>query len=78
MSHYFIDNHEADCGTHRVHALGCKHMPTDKRYLGNFFDAGEALMEARKEFWRSSGCEACVREAHIEQPPRVREFAFIR
>jgi hypothetical protein len=66
MSHYFINNHAADGGSHEVHALGCKRMPSDKRYLGNFFDVGEALIEARKEFWQSNGCEACAREPRIE------------
>jgi hypothetical protein len=77
MSHYFIDNHAADGGSHEVHALGCKRMPTDKRYLGNFYQVGEALMEARKEFWQSNGCDACAREPHIEVRP-MREAVFIR
>jgi hypothetical protein len=61
MSHYFINNHATDEGTHEVHALGCKRMPTDKRYLGNFYQLGEALLEARKEFWQSGGCDSCAR-----------------
>lgn len=77
MSHYFINNHAVDDGSHEVHALGCKRMPMDKRYLGNFYDAGEALMEARKEFWQSSGCPACVDEPHVEVH-MTREFAVIR
>jgi hypothetical protein len=66
MSHYFINNHAADCGSHEVHALGCKRMPSDKRYLGNFPAVGDALMEARKEFWQSNGCQACAREVRID------------
>ena len=77
MSHYFINNHAVDDGSHEVHALGCKRMPMDKRYLGNFFDADAALMEARKEFWQSSGCPACVDEPHVEVPVKL-EFAVIR
>jgi hypothetical protein len=77
MSHYFINNHAADCGSHEVHALGCKRMPSDKRYLGNFPDVGDALMEARKEFWRSNGCAACAREVRVDVRP-LRVAAAIR
>lgn len=66
MSHYFIDNHAADDGSHEVHAVGCKKMPMDKAYLGNFDQVDAALIEARKEFWQSRGCEACAREYRIE------------
>jgi hypothetical protein len=77
MSHYFINNHAADGGSHEVHALGCKRMPADKRYLGNFYHVGDALMEARKEFWLSSGCAACAREPRVEVRP-LRQAAGIR
>jgi hypothetical protein len=59
MAHYFVDNDASMDGMHHVHANGCQHMPTDKRYLGNFYNVGEALIEARKDFWLSSGCEKC-------------------
>jgi hypothetical protein len=62
MSHYFIDNHATETGVHEVHALGCKRMPSDKRYLGNYILVSEAMLEARKEFWRSGNCESCARE----------------
>jgi hypothetical protein len=59
MAHYFVDNATEEDGTHRVHATGCAHMPMDKRYLGNFFNIGEALIEARKEFWQPDSCQKC-------------------
>ncbi len=62
MAHFFIDNFPQADGNHEVHLVGCKRMPTDKRYLGNCFSVSEALIEARKEFWTSSGCERCARE----------------
>ena len=65
MSHFFINNHAADDGNHEVHRVGCKRMPTDKAYLGNFEHVDEALMEARKEFWQSGGCERCARELPV-------------
>ena len=62
MSHFFINNFAQADGSHDVHLLGCNRMPTDKRYLGNFYSVSEALIEARKEFWQSGGCERCARE----------------
>jgi hypothetical protein len=62
MSHFFINNFAQPDGSHDVHLLGCTRMPTDKRYLGNFYSVSEALIEARKEFWQSGGCERCARE----------------
>lgn len=62
MSHFFINNHPEPDGSHEVHLVGCKRMPADKRYLGNFYSVSEALIEARQEFWQSSGCERCARE----------------
>lgn len=63
---YFIDNQAAPNGHHEVHSVGCKRMPTDKAYLGNFEDAGQALIEARKDFWQSSCCETCVADKRME------------
>ena len=65
MSHFFINNFSKEDGSHEVHLLGCNRMPPDKRYLGNFYSVAEALIEARKDFWQSSGCERCARELPI-------------
>jgi hypothetical protein len=62
MSHFFINNFAQPDGSHEVHLVGCNRMPADKRYLGNFYSVAEALIEARKDFWQSSGCERCARE----------------
>lgn len=62
MAHYFINNHAQPNGDHEVHKVGCVRMPADKRYLGNYEYVGEAMLEARKEFWQSSGCMACARD----------------
>jgi hypothetical protein len=59
MAHYFVDNASGEDGSHQVHAAGCARIPMDKRYLGNFFNIGEALIEARKEFWQPSTCAKC-------------------
>jgi hypothetical protein len=62
MSHFFVNNFSKEDGSHEVHLLGCNRMPPDKRYLGNFYSVAEALIEARKDFWQSGGCERCARE----------------
>jgi hypothetical protein len=62
MSHFFINNFAQPDGSHEVHLVGCNRMPPDKRYLGNFYSVAEALIEARKDFWQSNGCERCARE----------------
>lgn len=69
MSHYFINNHAAANGNHEVHALGCRSMPPDKAYLGNFENVGEALVEARKDFWQSSTCGKCASGVRVEARP---------
>lgn len=68
MSHFFINNFAQTDGNHEVHLLGCNRMPSDKRYLGNFYSVSEALIEARKEFWQSGGCERCARELPHTSP----------
>jgi hypothetical protein len=64
MAHYFINNHAQPNGDHEVHKVGCVRMPADKRYLGNYEFVSQAMLEARKEFWQSSGCVACARDDH--------------
>ncbi len=59
MPHFFVNNHAQDDGTHEVHEVGCAKMPMDKGYLGNFESMGDALMEARKEFWQAGRCKRC-------------------
>jgi hypothetical protein len=77
MSHFFINNFAQPDGSHEVHLLGCNRMPTDKRYLGNYQSVSEALIEARKEFWQSSGCERCARELPIPNSlGRIGDFAL--
>jgi hypothetical protein len=72
MSHYFVNNAPTVNGNHEVHHVGCVRMPVDKRYLGNFQDIREALMEARKDFWQSSGCDHCAREHVLTDAETVR------
>ncbi len=69
MPHYFITNHAAVDGNPEVHALGCRHMPTDKAYLVNFGHANEALVEGRQDFWQSSTCKSCA--AGVPGAPRA-------
>jgi hypothetical protein len=63
MAHYFINNHAQANGDHEVHCVGCRRMPTDKRYLGNFKSVGDAMMEARTESWQATDCVSCMRKS---------------
>jgi hypothetical protein len=63
MAHYFIDNRKQPDGAHEVHSQGCSRMATDKHYLGDFGHFLEAMMEARKTHWDTSGCVRCLPES---------------
>lgn len=63
MAHYFINNHAQPNGDHEVHSVGCRRMPADKRYLGNFECVGEAMIEARTESWQAAACVSCMRKS---------------
>jgi hypothetical protein len=63
MPHFFVNNHAQDNGTHEVHEVGCAKMPMDKGYLGNFESIGDALIEARKEYWHAGRCVRCELKA---------------
>jgi hypothetical protein len=63
MAHYFVDNRPQSDGAHAVHAKGCRHMASDKQYLGEYFSLLHAIMEARKSYWATSSCSHCDRGA---------------
>jgi hypothetical protein len=75
MPHFFVNNHAQDTGTHEVHEVGCATMPMDKGYLGHFETIGDALMEARKEFWQAGRCERCERTATERTATASRKLA---
>ena len=60
MTHYFVDNREQPDGAHEVHAVGCKKMASDKRYLGDLMSCEAAVLEARKEYWQIASCVRCL------------------
>lgn len=81
MTHFFVDNRAQPDGAHEVHAVGCKRMASDKRYLGDFMSCEVAVLEARKEYWQIAGCMRCLdintgRTSTIAQMPF--EFPAIR
>ena len=76
MAHYFVNNAADANGAHEVHLVGCVRMAVDKRYLGNFHSVSEALMEARKDFWQSRGCERCAREPEGIDVVRTHQLAL--
>lgn len=60
MTHFFVDNRPQPDGAHEVHAVGCKRMASDKRYLGDLMSCEAAVLEARKEYWQIAGCVRCL------------------
>jgi hypothetical protein len=75
MPHYFCNNSAQSDGNHEVHQVGCKLMPSDKRYLGNYFSLSEARIEARKDFWQADVCGRCAKADGMEsRAMRVERF----
>jgi hypothetical protein len=66
MSHYFVNNAALPDGHHEVHTMGCRCMPVDKSYLGDFESSEDALTEARKDFTKTSTCAKCGDGSRIE------------
>ena len=60
MTHFFVDNRSQPDGAHEVHAVGCKRMASDKRYLGDLMSCEAAVFEARKEYWQIASCVRCL------------------
>jgi hypothetical protein len=64
MAHYYVNNRAQDNGDHEVHVQGCSKMPSDKKYLGDFYSCQPAVVEAKRTYWKSNGCYWCSRDCH--------------
>lgn len=78
MSHYFVNNASLPDGHHEVHTMGCRCMPVDKSYLGDFEFAEDALTEARKDFPKTSTCERCGDGSRIESTAKTLQLNVAR
>ncbi|RPD97882.1 hypothetical protein BBB56_16950 [Candidatus Pantoea deserta] len=62
MGHYYyVSKHSGYNDNHVVHAAGCKYLPPlDARmFLGTFYTANAAILQARKYYASALGCESC-------------------
>jgi hypothetical protein len=78
MSHYFVNNAALPDGNHEVHSMGCRCMPVDKRYLGDFETPADAMTEARKDFSQASTCEKCGDGRRVESTSISARFSVNR
>lgn len=76
MAHYFLDNLPQPDGDHKIHAVGCKRMATDKRYLGDFPNGDGAVIEARKEQWQTAACVRCMADVQPDQTGGFTQMRF--
>lgn len=66
MHNYYVNRNVQPTGEHEVHKEGCYRMPEleNQLYLGCFFNANDAVIEAKKYFYDVDGCYYCCEEAH--------------
>jgi len=76
VAHYFLDNRPQPDGAHEIHAVGCKRMATDKRYLGDYPNGDEAVVEARKELWHTAACVRCMTDVRPDQTGGFTQMRF--
>ncbi len=66
MKKYYVNNHVQPNGDHEVHNQDCKYLPNivSKKYLGEFSNCKDAVIEAKKTYSKSDGCYHCSNECH--------------
>lgn len=64
MASYYVNNNAQPNGDHEVHVSGCRYMPSDKKYLGEYGSRAPAVTEAKKTYRQSNGCATCSSSCH--------------
>lgn len=64
MSSYYVNNRPQLTGEHEVHKDGCAYLPTERTYLGEFFNCKEAVVAARSYYSKVDGCFWCSKDCH--------------
>ncbi|RDI14434.1 hypothetical protein [Flavobacterium sp. AG291] len=64
MKKYYVNNRAQSNGDHEVHQEGCRYMPSDKKYLGEFSTCTGAVKEAKKTYSTANGCKTCSEPCH--------------
>lgn len=73
MASYFVERRAQANGDHAVHDRSrcppaCFPARGDAEYLGEFFDARQALAVANLRYPQVNGCPLCMPEVHIGEP----------
>lgn len=63
---YYVNNNAQPNGDHEVHREGCTYMPSNRKYLGEFSNCKDAVVEARKTHSNVNGCYYCSNECHTQ------------
>jgi hypothetical protein len=66
MDSYYVNMKAQPTGEHEVHRSTCSYLPAKEnlRYLGDFYDCFDAIIEAKKWYATVDGCAHCCRECH--------------
>ena len=64
MASYYVNNRAQSNGDHEVHVYSCVYLPSDKKYLGDFYSCGPAVAEAKKTYSTADGCWHCSPSCH--------------
>lgn len=66
MLNYYVNNNAQSNGDHEVHNEGCRWLPyiASKTYLGQFNNCFQAVVAAKRIYYRSDGCATCSPECH--------------
>lgn len=61
MYHFYVNKNRHENGAHEIHELNCSSIPDpmNRKYLGYFSDASEAIKEARKFYEPVKYCHTC-------------------
>lgn len=73
MASYFVAAEAEPTGEHVVHQSGCNAMPTERRYIGEFWSCQAALDAARKYFKAVNGCAVCSPACHRKASSAARD-----
>lgn len=66
MKKYYVNKVAQANGDHEVHVEGCKYMPSDRIYLGEFINCQDAIKEAKRHFKQTNGCYYCSEPCHTQ------------
>ncbi|MGK3141365.1 hypothetical protein [Pantoea sp. C2G6] len=59
--YYYVNKQSGYNNNHVVHAAGCPHLPDidNRLFLGSFYQANAAILQAKKYYAGALGCETC-------------------